>query len=87
MRPISLDALHGSLLAVDLALIYLWAGERELALEQLEALEQVPRGLAYGDLAKSPEWDSLRDEQRFQRLQIAIKQPIPILNRSEQAKK
>jgi serine/threonine protein kinase len=87
MRPISLDALDGPLLPFDLALIYLWAGERELALEQLEALEQVPRGLAYGDLAKSPEWNSLRDEQRFQRLLIAIKQPIPILNRSGQAKK
>jgi hypothetical protein len=51
MRPISLDALDGPLLAVGLALIYLWAGQRELALDQLEALEQLPRALAYGELA------------------------------------
>jgi hypothetical protein len=37
------------------ALVYLWAGERALALDQLEALEPVPRALNYGDLAKSPE--------------------------------
>jgi hypothetical protein len=86
MRPISIDALDAPLLAVDLALVYLWAGERNLGLAQLEALEKVPRALTYGELAKSPDSDPLRNQRRFQRLLVAIKQPIPIVNRSELAK-
>jgi len=80
MRPISQDAVDGPLLATDLAEIYLWAGERELAIKQLETLEQVPRALVYGELAKSPDWDALRSDPRFQKLLSALK-PIPIVDR------
>ena len=78
MRPISQDAVEGPTLAADLAGVYLLAGERELALEQLETLARVPRALTYGDLAKLPEWDPLRNNPRFQRLLSEVKQPIPI---------
>jgi hypothetical protein len=33
-------------------------------------------------LAKLPEWDSLRDEPRFQKLLSDLK-PIPVVNRSQ----
>lgn len=82
MRPISEDAVEGPTLAADLAGVYLLAGERELAIEQLESLTKVPRALYYGELEKLPEWDSLRDDPRFQKLLSELK-PIPVVNRSQ----
>jgi hypothetical protein len=61
MLPISKDAMDGPLLATELAQVYVWAGENELALQQLEMLKQVPRALTYGDFAKLPEWDPLSE--------------------------
>ena len=66
MLPISKDAMDGPLLATELAQVYVWAGENELAIQQLEMLKQVPRALTYGDFAKLPEWDPLRSDPRFQ---------------------
>lgn len=80
MKPKSQDALEMGSLAVDLAQVYLLCGERESAIKQLESLEQVPKALTYGDLAKLPDWDSLRGEPRFQELISRLK-PIPIVNR------
>jgi serine/threonine protein kinase/tetratricopeptide (TPR) repeat protein len=85
MRPTSQDAVEGPTLAADLAGVYLLAGERELAIEQLESLTKVPRALYYGELAKLPEWDALRSEPRFQKLLSDLK-PIPIINRLELGK-
>jgi tetratricopeptide (TPR) repeat protein len=85
MRPISQDAIDGPILGLDLAGVYLWAGERELAIEQLETLEQVPGALTYGDLTM-PDWDPLRNDPRFEKLLSELK-PIPIVNRTELAKK
>jgi serine/threonine protein kinase/tetratricopeptide (TPR) repeat protein len=81
IRPITQDAIEGPTLAADLAGVYLLAGERELALEQLESVARVPRALYYGELAKLPDWDSLREEPRFRKLLSDLK-PIPIVNRA-----
>jgi serine/threonine protein kinase len=86
MLPISKDAIDGPVLATELAQVYVWAGENELAIQQLETLKQVPRALTYGDFAKLPEWDPLRSDPRFQKLLSALK-PIPIANRTELAQK
>jgi hypothetical protein len=83
MRPISKDAVEGPLLAQDLALVYVMIGEDELALKQLESLEQIPRALTYGELAKTPDWDALRNKPRFQTILAHLQQPIPIENRPE----
>jgi tetratricopeptide (TPR) repeat protein len=80
MRPISQDAMDALLLATDLAQVYIYAGEIDLAIQQLETLEQVPGGLQYGDLAKLPDLDPLRGNPRFQALLSRLK-PIPIVNR------
>jgi TolB-like protein len=79
MRPISADAIEGAPLAADLAEVYLWTGERDLAIAQLETIEQIPRALNYGDLAM-PDWDPLRNDPRFQKILSQLK-PIPIVNR------
>ena len=68
-----------------MAEVYAWAGERELAIKRREMLEQVPRALTYGDLAKLPEWDPVRSDPRFQTILSHLK-PIPIVNRSELGK-
>jgi tetratricopeptide (TPR) repeat protein len=78
--PFSRDAIYRPVLGVDLAQVYLWVGERELAMKQLEDFQAVPRALTYGDLAHLPEWDDLRNEPRFQKLLSNLKQPIPIKN-------
>lgn len=85
MKTIAQDAVDGPLLATDLAQVYMWSGEKELAIRQLESLKDVPRALTFGELAKSPDWDPLRDEPRFQKLESDLK-PIPIVNRGEQKK-
>jgi serine/threonine protein kinase len=81
MKPMAEDAIEMPPLAVDLAQVYLLCGERELAIEQLQSLEQVPRALTYGTLAKAPDWDLLRSDPRFQEILSDLK-PIPIVNRS-----
>jgi len=85
MKTIARDAVEGPLLATDLAAVYLWAGEKTLAITQLDSLKEVPRALRFGELAKSPDWDPLRDDLRFQKLLSELK-PIPILNRGDLAK-
>ena len=57
--PISKDAIDGVALAVNLAKIYAWIGEKGLAIEQIAAVERVPNMLSYGYLKLSPIWDSL----------------------------
>jgi serine/threonine protein kinase len=83
MRTITENAVDGPLLALDLAQVYLWTGEKEMAIEQLQSLKEVPRALTFGDLSKSPDWDQLRGDPRFQNLLSEMK-PIPILNGSSQ---
>src|SRR5438477_6825186 len=50
------------------AMICAWAGERDLALEQLERLAGVPTGPSYGDLRLGPMWDPLRGDPRFEKI-------------------
>jgi serine/threonine protein kinase len=85
MLPISKDAVDGPLLATELAQVYVWAGENELGIQQLEKLKQVPRALTYGDFAKLPEWDPLRSDPRFQKILSELK-PIPIVDRATRLK-
>ena len=66
LLPISKDAWAGPYYVKDLALIYAWTGENDLAFEQLALL--APKGLHYGELKLDPEWDALRADPRFERL-------------------
>jgi tetratricopeptide (TPR) repeat protein len=68
MVPISENADLGTDLAVDLAQVYAWAGERDLAFEQLARLVQTPKALHYGGLKLDPIWNDLRGEPRFENL-------------------
>ena len=66
--PVTKDSINGSLLMQDLAVIYAWTGEKDLAFEQLAATARIPSSVTYGDLALHPFWDSLRGDPRFEKL-------------------
>ena len=46
--PISKDANDGIDLAIKLAQIYVWSGEKDIAIEQIEMIQRVPNPLSYG---------------------------------------
>src|SRR5437763_982037 len=49
-----------------------WAGERELALQQLEVVARIPGGPSYGDLRLNPMWDPLRGDPRFEKIVASV---------------
>jgi TolB-like protein/Flp pilus assembly protein TadD len=76
LLPISKDAIDGVALAVNLAQIYAWTGERDLAIEQIAAVQRVPNYLSYGFLKLQPFWDTLRGDARFEKIVTSLA-PIP----------
>jgi serine/threonine protein kinase/Flp pilus assembly protein TadD len=72
LLPISKDAIDGVALAVNLAKIYAWTGEKDLAIEQIAAIERVPNPLSYGLLKLQPYWDPLRGDPRFEKIVASL---------------
>jgi len=72
LLPVSKDALTGVALAVNLAQIYAWTGEKDLAIEQIAAVERTPNELSYGLLKLHPYWDSLRGDPRFEKIVASL---------------
>jgi hypothetical protein len=72
LRPISQDAIDGAAYAVNLAQIYAWTGEKELAIEQIATVENVPNRLSFGLLKLHPYWDSLRGDPRFEKIVASL---------------
>ncbi len=72
LLPISEDAIDGASLAVNLAQVYAWSGETELAIAQLQMLTRIPNDLSYGMLELCPYWDSLRGDTRFRAIVAAL---------------
>jgi TolB-like protein len=62
------DAWEGPSYVVNLAIIYSWVGEKDLALEQLAISTENPVGISYGELKLQSFWDSLRDDPRFEKI-------------------
>lgn len=70
--------INGLTLGYELAEIYLWVGEPDLALSELESLKDVPLCLFYGDLRKDPTWDTLQGNPRFERLLMGLGPITPV---------
>jgi tetratricopeptide (TPR) repeat protein len=68
LLPVAKDAIVGPLLVQNLALIYAWTGEKDLALEQLSIAAKLPGYLSYGQLRLHPYWDPLRGDPRFDKI-------------------
>ncbi|HEY5992611.1 MAG TPA: hypothetical protein VIU10_08530, partial [Candidatus Udaeobacter sp.] len=78
MLPPTKDAVDGVWLMTNLARIYALTGERELALEQLDAVCKIPSGASYGELSLNPDWDPLRGDPRFEKLVEEVKKPVAL---------
>ena len=68
LLPIAKDAYDGPIIATNLAVIYAQVGERDLAIEQLAPLMEIPNGPTRALLRIEPEWDALRNNARFNKL-------------------
>ncbi|MBV8416665.1 MAG: protein kinase [Verrucomicrobia bacterium] len=68
MLPIQEDGLDGPSLAFNLAIVYAWTGNPDLAFGELNILIKTPGGVDYGELKRNPSLDSLRDDPRFKAL-------------------
>jgi tetratricopeptide (TPR) repeat protein len=72
LLPISKDALFGPGMVQNLAWVYAWTGEPNLAIEKLEMLSKIPNDLSYGDVRFNPCWDSLRNNPRFDKVLASL---------------
>src|SRR5437868_13165050 len=71
LLPVEKDFVNGSLVLQYFAITAAWAGEKELALEHLEARVRGPvegNMLSYGVLKLHPFWDPLRGDPRFEKI-------------------
>jgi tetratricopeptide (TPR) repeat protein len=76
LRPVGRDALEGPEYVMNLAVAYMWSGERDQAIEQLSSILNLPHGPSYGELKFDPCWDSLRDDPRFQKILEEAAKPL-----------
>ncbi len=60
--------MDGPSIAVNLAVVYAWTNELDLAFEALSGLTKTPNGIFYGDLKLSSYYSPLRKDPRFDKL-------------------
>ena len=71
LTPLEKDVINGSRVLQYFAITAAWAGDKELALQQLEAGLRAPAAshmLSYGALKLHPVWDPLRGDPRFEKI-------------------
>src|SRR4030095_7714671 len=77
LLPVTQDAFTGAVLVTDLAVIYAWVGEKDLAIKQLEEVLRIPSDeVSYGLLRLHPYWDPLRGDPRFEKLVEEVRKPV-----------
>ena len=75
LTPVEKDVINGSLVLQFFAITAAWAGEKELALQQLEAGLRAPTTSlmrSYGALKLHPFWDPLRGDPRFEKIVASL---------------
>ena len=68
LLPAEKDAINGPRMIAQLAMIAAWAGDKDLALEQLAIAIRPPATVTYGQLKLLPFWDPLRGDPRFEKI-------------------
>src|SRR5437660_149697 len=76
--PIGKDALRGIAMIKYLAMIAAWAGDKDIACEQLAIAIRNPSDLSCGQLKLFPFWDPLRGDPRFEKLLEEVKVPVAL---------
>ena len=66
--PLSRNATVTPDIAQIVAAAYVWAGERDAALQLLAQFAKVPYGPTAGDLKLNPVWDEIRSDPRFDKI-------------------
>ena len=82
LTPLEKDVVNGSRVLQYLAITATCTGDKELALQQLEAGLRAPAAsmmLSYGALKLLPFWDPLRGDPRFEKIvrSLAPKEALP----------
>jgi serine/threonine-protein kinase len=75
LTPLEKDTINGSYVRQYFAITAAWAGDKELALQQLEAGVRAPQAsemLSYGALKLFPVWDPLRGDPRFEQIVASL---------------
>jgi TolB-like protein/Tfp pilus assembly protein PilF len=75
LTPMEKDVTNGSFVSQYFAITAAWAGEKELALQQLETGLRAPVSsqiLSYGGLKLLPFWDPLRGDPRFEKIVASL---------------
>jgi serine/threonine protein kinase/tetratricopeptide (TPR) repeat protein len=72
LLPVEKDAINGPLMVKYLAMIAAWAGDKDLACEQLAIAARGPSTVSYGQLKLVPDWDPLRGDPRFQEIVASL---------------
>ena len=75
LTPVEKDVANGSRVLQYFAITAAWAGEKELALQQLETGLRAPAAsvmLSYGALKLLPFWDPLRGDPRFEKIVASL---------------
>jgi hypothetical protein len=68
MLPASKDAMDGPGVLANLAVVYAWTDQPDLAFDQLAVLTKTPLGIYYGHLKADQLWTPIRQDPRFQKL-------------------
>ena len=72
LLPVTKDAWTGAEVLTNLAITYAWAGEKDLAIKQLEELVRISSPVSYGQLRLDPFWDPLRGDPRFEKIVASL---------------
>ncbi|MFN2542707.1 MAG: hypothetical protein ABR514_11165 [Chthoniobacterales bacterium] len=75
LTPLEKDVINASNILQYFAITAAWAGEKKLALQQLEAGLRAPAAstaLSYGGLKLLPFWDPLRGDPRFEKIVASL---------------
>jgi TolB-like protein/class 3 adenylate cyclase/Tfp pilus assembly protein PilF len=78
LLPVEKDAINGPLMIQYLAMIAAWAGDKDLACQQLAIAVRPPSTISYGQLKLLPFWDPLRGDPRFAKLIEEAKKPVAL---------
>ena len=71
LRPLETSSLDAPVVGCNLAVVYAWTGQPDLALAELGRWVDLPAGSnlpmqpTYGDFRLNPLWDPLRADPRF----------------------
>ena len=72
LLPVEKDAINGPRMIAQFAMIAAWAGEKDLACEQLGMAVRPPAPVTYGQLKLLPFWDPLRGHACFEKIVASL---------------